>query len=519
MKKWVIWLLVVVMALTFASLMTLQFSYMRILSRNRIEQFNEAVKRTLFQVVRNLELDETARFLEEDLDEKTSTTLSLPQISSGGVQLQQTRSRLLSIGGKNSYSSVWEYEQSTTIKPNMPQVFISMSQGKNDLLKTSSKMQQTLRERYLLQKKLLDDVVLRILYEAKDLPIQQRVDFSKLEHYLKVELANNGLGNMPFHFKVTDKNDQEVYRCKDMLTESEVGYKQTLFPNDPGVRTGTLHLYFPSRRDYLLETTRIFLPSVFFSMVLLLVFAFTIFVIFRQKKLGDMKNDFVNNMTHELKTPISTISLAAQMLKDVDVGKTPAMLKHISGVIVDETKRLGFQVEKVLQVSLLERDNSSLTFKEVEVNDVLDTVVATFALKVENFDGRIEADLKAEQSTVTADEMHLTNVFFNLLDNAVKYRHGERDLRLKVKTWNEKGRLMISVTDNGMGIKKEHLKKVFERFYRVPTGNVHNVKGFGLGLAYVCKIVESHNGSIRAESEHGLGTSFIISLPLIKNEL
>jgi len=144
--------------------------------------------------------------------------------------------------------------------------------------------------------------------------------------------------------------------------------------------------------------------------------------------------------------------------------------------------------------------------------------VATFRLKVENFDGTLELDLQAKQAETTADEMHLTNVFFNLLDNAVKYR-SERNLLLKVRTWNEKDNILISVEDNGVGIKKEHLKKVFDRFYRVPTGNVHNVKGFGLGLAYVRKIVENHNGSIRAESEFNNGTKFIISLPLIKNEL
>ncbi|HEY5499596.1 MAG TPA: HAMP domain-containing sensor histidine kinase, partial [Bacteroidales bacterium] len=295
-------------------------------------------------------------------------------------------------------------------------------------------------------------------------------------------------------------------------------YKQVLFPNDPSVETGTLYLYFPTRKNYIYESLRIYVPSIIFSIVLLIVFGTTILVIFRQKKLNDMKNDFVNNMTHELKTPISTISLAAQMLKDGDVGKTPTMLKHISGVIVDETKRLSFQVEKVLQVSLFEKDRSNLTFKEVDVNDILETIVSTFKLKVENFDGRIEKNLSAARANITADEMHLTNVFYNLLDNAVKYR-GERDLVLNVRTWNEKDHLMISIKDNGIGIKKENLKKIFERFYRVPTGNVHNVKGFGLGLAYVLKIIENHNGTIRAESEVNLGTKFIISLPLIKNEL
>ena len=518
MKKWIIWFLIVVMALTFASLLTLQYSYINTLAKNRSEQFDEAVKRSLFQVVRNLELDETARFLEEDIEEREKSTIQIPQIT-GNIVLKNKTSRLLSIGGVSTFSSVMEYEENSTLTQLGPKVFISMSHGNNTFSKASLKMQETFRERYLTQKKFLDDVILRILYEANNLPIEQRVDFSKLEHYLTVELANNGLGNIIFHFKVTDKNNNEVYRCKDMIGEPKVRYKQALFPNDPDVRTGMLYLYFPTRRDYIFDTMKLFVPSIIFSLVLLFVFAFTIFVIFRQKKLGDMKNDFVNNMTHELKTPISTISLAAQMLKDVDVGKTPEMLKHISGVIVDESKRLGFQVEKVLQVSLFERDNSTLTFKEVDVNEILDSVVGTFKLKVENFDGQILTDLQAQESEITADEMHLTNVFFNLLDNAVKYRSNDRDLLLKVSTWNDKGRLMISIKDNGIGIKKENLKKVFDRFYRVPTGNVHNVKGFGLGLAYVQKIVDNHNGSIYAESELNFGTEFIISLPLIKNEL
>jgi two-component system, OmpR family, phosphate regulon sensor histidine kinase PhoR len=517
MKKSTIWLLIAVMVLTFASLLTLQFSYIRSLGKMRSEQFDEAVQRSLSQVIRNLELDETARFLAEDLDDREKTAFTLPKISSKTVIKKQSTT-LHSIGGVSTFSSVLEYNESATLSKNSPQVFISMSHGINALSRTSRKMQESLRERYLAEKGMLEDVILRILYEANNRPIEQRIDFSKLEHYLAVELNNNGLGNVQCHFRVTDKNDKEVYRCRDMHEEGQTAYKQALFPNDPGVETGTLYLYFPTREDYIFDSLRIYIPSILFSLVLLIVFGTTILVIFRQKKLNDMKNDFVNNMTHELKTPISTISLAAQMLKDGDVGKTPSMLKHISGVIVDETKRLSFQVEKVLQVSLFERDKSNLTFKEADVNEMLETVVATFRLKVENFDGKMELDLQAKEADITADEMHLTNVFFNLLDNAVKYR-SERNLRLTVRTWNEKDNILISVEDNGIGIKKEHLKKVFDRFYRIPTGNVHNVKGFGLGLAYVRKIVENHNGTIRAESEYNNGTKFIISLPLLKNEL
>ena len=230
-----------------------------------------------------------------------------------------------------------------------------------------------------------------------------------------------------------------------------------------------------------------------------------------------MKNDFINNMTHELKTPVSTISLAAQMLKDSDITKSPDVFKHISGVINDETKRLSFLVEKVLQMSLFERQKAALKLKEIDANDLVANVANTFVLKVEKYGGTMDIDLQATESDIYVDEMHITNVLFNLMDNAVKYRRPEVPLTLMARTWNENGKLLISVEDNGIGIKKEYLKKVFDRFFRVPTGNVHDVKGFGLGLAYVRKIIEDHKGTIRAESGAGnIGTKFIITLPLIK---
>lgn len=223
-------------------------------------------------------------------------------------------------------------------------------------------------------------------------------------------------------------------------------------------------------------------------------------------------------MTHEFKTPISTISLAAQMLNDPAVGKSPAMFKHISGVINDETKRLRFQVEKVLQMSMFERQKATLKKKEVDANELVYGVTNTFRLKVENCNGTLDVALDADDPFIYVDEMHFTNVIFNLLDNALKYKKPDVNIHLKVRTWNESGKLHISIEDNGIGIKKENLKKIFEKFYRVHTGNLHDVKGFGLGLAYVKKIITDHKGTIRAESELNVGTKFIIVLPLFKED-
>ena len=510
MKKSVIWLLVGVMAMTFAALIALQIMYIQSLVKMQTDEFDGAVRRSLSQVVYLLEQDETRRYLENELEERDREALNLrSSITSKikSVPLPPSKLESIKIDEDPSILNYWKKVRSITSKLNQPQ---------GSLADTFENMQDVLKDRYLHQQALLEDVILRILYESNNLPIAQRVDFNKLEHYLAEEFEKNGLHNVPFHFKVSDKKDQEVYRCNDLFGDHKADYVHVLFPNDPGRIAGKLHLYFPTRAKYIRDPLWVFVPSILFTAVVLAVFAFVIIVIFRQKKLSDMKNDFINNMTHEFKTPISTISLASQMLRDADVGKTPTVMKNISGIIADETKRLSFQVDKVLQVSLFERDKSTLSFKEVDVNKVLRNVVSTFKLKVESIGGQIRDDISEDEALVIADEMHLTDVVFNLLDNALKYRSDQRPLMLEVLSKQVRDHLSIKVKDNGVGIKKEYLKKVFERFYRAPSGNVHNVKGFGLGLAYVKKIINDHKGSITAESELNAGTTFTIHLPLIK---
>lgn len=259
-------------------------------------------------------------------------------------------------------------------------------------------------------------------------------------------------------------------------------------------------------------------PAIIFTLVLFVIFIFTMYTILRQKRLSEIKNDFINNMTHEFKTPISTISLAAQMLSDPAVAKSDAMFKHISGIIRDETKRLRFQVEKVLQMSMFDRKAATFKQKEVDANLIISDVVTTFRLKVESNGGTLNTELNAENTNIFVDEMHFTNVLFNLLDNAVKYKSEDKQLELNITTKNKDNKLIICIADNGIGIKKENLKKIFDKFYRVHTGNRHDVKGFGLGLAYVKNVIDNLKGSIHAESELGKGTKFIITLPTITNK-
>ena len=278
-----------------------------------------------------------------------------------------------------------------------------------------------------------------------------------------------------------------------------------------------IKLHFPDMNRYIFQSIRFMVPALMFTIILLVMYVFIIYLILRQRKYTEMKNDFINNMTHEFKTPISTISLAAQMLSDPSVGKNEKMFQHLSGVINDETKRLRFQVEKVLQVSLYEHNKARYNKRELDMNKIIEDVAHTYLIKVNNVGGELATGLAAENSMVYGDEIHLTNVIFNLLDNALKYRREDTPLHLQISTRNDGNHIVIDVKDNGIGIKREDIHKIFTRFYRVHTGNRHDVKGFGLGLAYVKQIVELHDGNIHAESQYGKGTDFVINLPIIKN--
>ncbi len=511
MKKSTIWQLAIIMAITFIGLLYIQIMYMENIIKMRDEQFTEAVKRSLYAVSNSLELDETQRYLDEYLAEVAEEEAEGVYSHEYKPQSITTQTQL-SIVSSEGVLSV--REQSSTIIPPT----VSQQKSKNSLINTYRTMQEARKGQYLYQKGLLNDVILNMLNKASLRPTMERIDVNKLQNYLASELASNGL-NLPFQFAICNNNDKVLYSTKQYEPRIKGNlFTQALFPNDPQNRINYLKVYFPTKRDYISSSIKFMIPSFAFTFILLVTFLFTIITVFRQKKLTEMKNDFINNMTHEFKTPISTISLAAQMLNDPAVAKSPTMFQHIAGVINDETKRLRFQVEKVLQMSMFDRQKTLLKLHDVDVNDLVTSVVSTFKLKVEKYGGVIEAELNAEDAMVSVDEMHFTNVIFNLLDNAVKYRREEEPLSLFIRTRTLGDKVEISIRDNGIGIKQEDVKKIFEKFYRVSTGNRHDVKGFGLGLAYVHKIITDLKGDIRVESKINQGSTFIITLPLIKNE-
>lgn len=345
--------------------------------------------------------------------------------------------------------------------------------------------------------------------------LQERFTPKFFKQILENELNNYGI-NLPFEYAVMDESRNIVMKSENFNQGHTPVFGGKITSDRFSGAYNILVLYFPTQRNYLLHSLgSMGLSSALLTLGILIAFGYTLYLILRQKKISEIRNDFVNNMTHELKTPISTISLASQMLNDPTIPNSNKNIDHLSRVINDESKRLSSQVEKVLQAAIFEKGKLNLKIHRLDLHEVINTVVKSFILQVKNRNGQIIKNLDAEFSIANIDEGHFSNVLLNLLDNAIKYCTGKP--QITVSTLNKKNCLAIIVEDNGIGISKENQKKIFERFYRVPTGNVHNVKGFGLGLSYVKKVVEEHNGKINIESELNVGTKFEILIPLAKD--
>ena len=348
--------------------------------------------------------------------------------------------------------------------------------------------------------------------------IYDRVNYQVLDSLLKYEVKMKGI-EIPFEFGISSlENPSYLYYASSMkykvsgLKSDKDTYSVNLFPNDYSNSESYLRVYFPNQDRYIIRNIwMMYATSLLLILVVLGCFYVAVSTIVKQKQLADIKNDFINNMTHEFKTPISTISLATQMLGDETVTSSPSMFKRYLGIIRDENKRLGSQVEKVLQTAQMERGEVRLNLGTVNVHQIIERVLENISPQIELREGIIDIDLQAENPEIQADEVHLTNIIFNLLDNANKYSP-EKPI-IKITTENTEKGLSIKVSDQGIGMTKESIKQIFEKFYRVPTGNVHDVKGFGLGLSYVKKMVEEHQGRINVVSKLGEGSEFEVVLP------
>jgi signal transduction histidine kinase len=360
----------------------------------------------------------------------------------------------------------------------------------------------------------INEIAMQLLYDEENRI--EKLNYQTIDSLITKEFGNDGI-NLSYEFMVLQNNSDTVFISENFVMSSETScYMVQLYQNSISENQIWLSIIFPHEENYIFSNTGLVgSTSIILSLVILLIFISSVYIIFRQRKLSEIKDDFINNMTHELKTPISTILLAVQMLKDKTISISQKSIENISDIIDTESKRLSFQVEKVLQTAILDEGKINLKFDKIDINSIVRKSVKSIMLHVEKRKGEINLNLDSSELISNGDDVHLTNVFSNLFDNAIKYNLKPPILSISSKITKEW--IIVTVEDNGIGIRKENQKKVFDKFFRVPTGNVHDVKGFGLGLSYVKKIVDEHHGKIFMDSVINKGTKFIIYFQLNSN--
>lgn len=360
----------------------------------------------------------------------------------------------------------------------------------------------------LNKRQIVEKVVDELSFIGK-VSIDERLKLTNLDSIIKITLEEKGL-NLDFAFGVVNMETDSMQLAQPKSAEDELRkspYRTRLFPHDVMVEDNDLVLFFPKKSAYLFRKAGWSAGSALvFILVIIFCFVYVLRVIFKQKRFSRLLVDFINNMTHEFKTPISTISLTSETLSNPRILNDPGKLQQYGQIIRDESQRMRQQVEKILQMAALEEGDLELNLARVDVHDLIREAVEKFALKVQQRQGKIETDLTAVESIIHADAVHLSNIIHNLLDNALKYTKDSPEIR--IRTENDGSSLKIMIQDNGIGISPADQKQVFEKYFRVPTGNVHDVKGFGLGLSYVKLIVEAHGGEVGVKSELGKGSMF-----------
>lgn len=377
---------------------------------------------------------------------------------------------------------------------------------------TTRKELEVFFNKYFIARELMEDR----MFKVEDRNSRRVIDVIMVDSLLNNEFSQRNL-NTDWEFAIYNPSGNELVPKKGHGHEKEllnanVSFHFELFPDDMLTHPDFLLLYFPHERQYLLgQVWPLVLISIILVLIIIFSFIYTLIMYFRQGKLSELKTDFINNMTHEFKTPVSTISLACEALNDKDIQKSDELYQNYINIINEENRRLGAMAERILQSAKLEKSDLVLHTEQTDIHEVLNEVIRNIGMQVEIKDGQIIKDFHAVKSIIVADRMHLVNVVQNLLDNANKYTPVKP--QIIVSTRDASDGVVISVQDNGIGISKSDQKKIFEKLYRVPEGNVHNFKGFGLGLSYVKTVVESHGGNIRLESELKKGTRFDVFIP------
>ncbi len=352
-----------------------------------------------------------------------------------------------------------------------------------------------------------------IKFQLDYLPIYKRITADEIKRRLALKLNNEGI-DIDFEFAVYDNDMATKVQSSNFEFDNETTYGIPIFTSENNASRYKLYVNFPERNKFLFSSLLgMTMLSVLFTLIIILAYTSAIYQLIKQRQISQIKTDFINNMTHEFKTPIATINLALDAIKNPKIVGDQEKVARYLKMIKDENKRMHAQVENVLRISKLEKNELNIGKERVKLHDLIEDAITHVELMVEDRRGYVKCHFNAQKSSVLANETHFTNVIVNILDNAIKY--SDDVPKIDVITENAGNNILLKVTDQGNGMSKQVQKRIFEKFYREHTGNVHNVKGHGLGLAYVKRIVEDHQGHISVESEKGKGSTFIIKLPLI----
>ena len=478
MKKNAIWAIVGLMAAALLGIIFLQTYWIMNAIDIKTEQFDENVRTALKLVAQDLE--------EKEVEEMNKLNNFL------------TVGEKVNIDAKSKFNSNVDFSGLGTKKED-----ISNAALVYEVYRRSKPMPKALEDR--ISPEVIDEILKKQLKSRVETNYDYQV-YSTFKGELPRLIINNG------NFAIDEGKTSEVTELTENIDElSKSEYRQALF-NEDASSPGELVVFFPQKsREILSAVWQPLMAAIFFTAIVLFCFIYTIQVIFAQKKVSEMKTDFVNNMTHEFKTPIATISLAVDSITSPMILGKQDKVKRFAGIIKQENKRMLAQVEKVLQMALLDKKDFKLNLDYVDMHEVINQAVTNSHLQAEKKGGFVTADLNASNSRIEGDLTHISNIIHNLLDNANKY---SREIpEIIVSTRDVANGIEVTVKDNGIGLSKEARKNIFDKFYRVHTGNVHDVKGFGLGLAYVKTMITAHKGQIDVKSELGKGSSFILTFP------
>ena len=514
------------MSIAVIGIITVQILWINNSVEIRTKDFSSDVKSALFEVSKNIEKREFRDFMDDNRPifemskqtnkrnlrefyfEKLDTTNNEKFIYKQQILIDNFETPLSilnrdsTVKNYSSYFSKKEKEISS----------LKLNNFEKDI---NDKITPTLRMIKTGKISLMDQFVMESFYKetAPRKPIYKRINNKEIRLNISSMLRLRGI-KTPFEFAVFDNELPTKLKSDNFNKVIGSNFVVRIFENDLGVSKYKLFVNFPKKRDYILaEIKKTLILASTFILFIILAFATALYQLIKQKQISEIKTDFINNMTHEFKTPIATINLALDAIKNPKIINDKEKILRYTKMIREENKRMHAQVENVLRISKLEKNQVDISKEVVDIHDILEDAVTHVELIVKNQNGYIKHHFKALQTEILGSELHLTNVITNILDNAIKYTVVEP--KIDIYTENIGKSVLIKIKDNGIGMNKNVQKHVFEKFYREQRGNIHNVKGHGLGLSYVKKIIENHQGVITVESEKGKGSTFIVKLPII----